>query len=327
MAQVRGAGVLCLACLSGVLWAGPADEGRRTIGSARLEIRYWPEDQEKALEVKRHAEYALDTLTPYLGLHLKGRVLVEIVRSEDEFRQRVGTTVPTWTLGVSKHHRKHVILKPIGGEELRRLVVHELTHVALDGKLADSGAEPPRWLHEGLAQWMEGEMPATQKSILGEAALEGRLLKLKDLEAAFGGKREQVDVAYAQSYALVAFLVEAGPEGALGAFLEYFEDTGDEMLALRRAAGMDLGTLEQRWLQKIQTDYTSHALPVSVELLIYALFGTLFLVAVVVRLRMAREIRERMQAEEHFEGLISTVDFAATDGPEPETESDEEWKP
>jgi len=298
---------LCiLTCLGGVALA--QDDGRRTIGSRWVTINYWPEHEDIALAVEDQANQSLKMLRRYLDLDIESRILIDVVRSHREFNQRVGTKMPTWTLGVSKHHMNHVILQPVRGKRLNKLVTHELTHVALDMKLKRTRGEPPRWLHEGLAQWMEGEMSPVQKDILGSAAVGDDLLSLDELEAGFKGKRETVDLAYAQSHALVQFMIENGPDGVVGRFLQYLMDTGDDKLALRRAMGMRLDVVEQRWIQEIQTRHVTRGVPLSFELIVFGIMGMLFLIAVMVRRNMAREIRERMQEEERVEQLLGQME-------------------
>jgi len=285
-----------------------ADE-RRVIAGKGVQVHYWPEQEDQALLVRSEAEHALTVLADTLGLRFSRPVRIDIVRSHREMVELAGTKVPTWTRGLSLHHANHVILKPQTEKQMQRLVMHELTHVALDLKMQATRGEAPRWVHEGLAQWMEGEMPAAQKDILGAAAVEGRLLALDELEDAFEGNRETVDLAYAQSHVLVAYLVEHGPPGAVGNFLEALERTGDEKQALRRAAGIPLDVLQQRWIKSMRTEYAARGVPLSVELIVFGAMGLLFIAAVVVRLRMAREIRERMQSEERFEQLMAQLEL------------------
>ncbi|NSW54978.1 MAG: hypothetical protein HPY44_03105 [Armatimonadetes bacterium] len=298
-----------------------ADE-RRVIGGKGVQVHYWPEHEEQALLVRSEAEHALPILADTLGLQFSRPVRIDIVRSHREMVELAGSRVPTWTRGLSLHHANHVILKPQTQKQMQRLVMHELTHVALDLKMQASHGEAPRWVHEGLAQWMEGEMPAVQKDILGTAAVEGRLLALDELEDAFRGDRETVDLAYAQSHVLVAYLVEHGPPGAVGNFLEALEESGDERRALRRAAGIPLDALQERWIKEIRTEYAARGVPLSVELLVFGAMGLLFIAAVVVRLRMAREIRERMQSEERFEQLMAQLELLEEPNEDDERESE-----
>lgn len=311
--------VVAFAVLAGLpAQADDDDDGRRTIGATNLEIRYWPQHEHLALLVRETAESDLKVLARYLNLEIDRTILVEIVRNHREFEQRLGRRAYPWVMGVSKHHQNHVILKPLVGDAMRRLVTHELTHVALDMKMRATRGEPPRWLHEGLAQWMEGDIPAGRKDALGRAIVENRLLTLDELEDAFTGDRATVDLAYAQSYTLVAFMLDTGPPGALGRYLHHLMETGDEMLALQRAMGRPLEAVERSWLEQVRVDYVTRGAPLTMELIIFGMMALILIVAVIVRRRMGREIRERMQEEERLEEIMHGVEV--------DDEADEPWE-
>jgi len=291
------AGPLMVALLLWVATQAAGADGRLSLGGRDLLVRYWPEQQELALQVRQVGQRSLHELSQLLKLDVREPVLIEIVRSHKELNQRAGGGLPVWTLGVSLHHEGHVVLKPVPSSQMDRLVMHELTHVALDMKMAKARKEPPRWLHEGLAQWMQGGLTEPQKDVLGAAAVENRLLSFAELEKAFAGKRATVDLAYAQSYTLVAYIVENGPPEGLDTFLRYMADTGDQELALRRAMQMPLDVIEKRWRRDTRKHYMSRGVPLTVELVIFGAMLLVFLVVIVVRLRRSKEIRERMQEE------------------------------
>jgi hypothetical protein len=312
-------------------WAAGGEDRRRVLGGDHLEIHYWPEHEDTAYEVRRAAEDALKELADALSLKLDHlTVRIAIVRTQKELNRLAGVPADApaaeqlapWTLGVSLHHANQVILKPLAGKALQRLVVHELTHVMLDLKMESHKAEAPRWVHEGLAQWMEGDMPAVQKDILGRAAVEGSLLRRDQLDAAFDGTRDQVDLAYAESQSLVQYMVEKGPPAALGTFLQVLMDTDDQDLALRRAMRQPLDVVEREWLTYTRAKFLTRGVPLTVDLIILGLMAAVFVAAVVVKFRTAREIRRRMQEEEQLRALFQGV--------EPPDEylkdTDDEWR-
>lgn len=280
------------------------------LGGEGVEVHYWPQDEDLAWFVRDHAQSDLKGLCSALGVTFRGTVLIEIARSHEEFDRLVGERRGPGTLGVSVHGQEHIILQPVTQPELGRLVTHELTHVVLDLKMARSGVEPPRWVHEGVAQWMEGEMRAAEKDVLGRAAAEGRLIRLADLERAFAGKPETVSLAYAESYALIGYMADHGPQGCLARFLELLMETGDEHLALRRAMRLPVGVVERRWLEDTRRRYLARGVPLSVELVIFAVMTLALVAAVVMRRREGDRIRRRMQEEERFEALMLGVDLA-----------------
>lgn len=280
----------------------------RIIAGQNLEIHYWPQHEELAFEVRDLATTNLRDLSSILGLKVNQTIIINIVRSHNEMTKLTGSQLKPWTMGVSLHRAAHVIIKPLKGKHLARLVIHELTHVLLDMKLARKKMEAPCWVHEGLAQWMEGDLTAAQMNILGRASASGELLKFTQLEAAFDGKREMVDLAYAQSYTLVAYIVNRGPQGALGRLLEYLMETGDAQTAIIWAMHLPINVVEERWLLETRTQYISRGVPLTVELIITGVMLAVFLIAVAVKMRIARNIRKQMQEEEILRQLFEGYD-------------------
>ncbi len=86
---------------------------------------------------------------------------------------------------------------------------HELCHLLLHAYIP---AGLPRWLDEGVAQWVSGGFAEIlnddRRSVLGEAALAGRLFRFDDLSAGFPGDRYGLVLAYEQSRSLVEYIVE-----------------------------------------------------------------------------------------------------------------------
>ena len=148
------------------------------------------------------------------------------------------------------------------------------------------------------------------------------LLPLDKLEPAFEGRRETVDLAYAESYTLVAYIVEKGPPGALGRLLEVLAETGDPATALTRAMRLPMDVIQRKWLEETRARYLTWGVPLTMELIIIGIMVAAFVVAVVVKFRYARAVRKRMQEEEKLRQLLHGV--------EPEDEflegTNDEWQ-
>ncbi len=144
--------------------------------------------------------------------------------------------------------------------------------------------------------------------MLGQAVRERRLIRLADLEAAFRGNREQVALAYAQSYTLVRYLYELQPGGGLGDFLENLALTNDVNRALLRTYGKTAPELEAAWLQQVRDEYRGHGWDLVTESLIFGAMALLFVVVYLISLRRRREIRERLQEEDNLRRMFAVVD-------------------
>ena len=297
-ALARWVGVSLLAALivAGGAWA---DDQRWAMGDDRALVRYWPENEDKARLALEAADTAVTSLEGELNMRLAKRINIDVARSHHEFQELTGTKHGEWVLGEAFYDRNLIIVKAVGDLNLRQLVTHEITHIMLGQKLQAAGVEAPRWLHEGLAQYTAQQWTSDSTQIIGKAAAEGGLIPLAKLDDAFGGKVEQVSLAYAESYTLVQFLVEReGPKG-VGTLVEELARTGDINRALVRTYRLPVEKLEQLWLESVQRTYARQGLPVVDDVAIFVAMGVLFLIAVVVQRRKARLIRERLQEEEN----------------------------
>jgi tetratricopeptide (TPR) repeat protein len=138
-----------------------------------------------------------------LGAYPSDPVVV-MLYTEKQFRDV--TLAPEWSGGVYDGR----IRVPAAGaaqspQLFERVLVHELTHAML-ASLVPRGI--PAWLHEGLAQYFEGDDPAVARRRLKAV---GVVIPLRHLEAGFSRlTAQQAIVAYDQSLVVVDTLLRRG---------------------------------------------------------------------------------------------------------------------
>ncbi len=176
----------------------------------------------------------------------------------------------------------------------------------LQRKLDETGAIAPRWLHEGLAKYATGDLPMEERELLGQAAVDGKLLHISELEAAFNGSPQQVSLAYAQSYTLVDYLASREGKAGLSGFLEELGNVGEVDRALVRTYQMPISQLEEQWLHQITRVYLPQRSPHILDNWVWIAIVVLFVAAVTTRLARARAIRRRMQEEERLRQLTES---------------------
>jgi hypothetical protein len=316
-AIARLVGVTLLVMSVGTAAAWPEDQ-RSAMGSDRALVRYWPENESKARIALDAVDGAVTSLEGELNMRLERRISVDVARSHREFQGLTGTKHGDWVLGQAFYDRNWIVVKAVGDLNLRQLVAHEVCHIMLGQKLQATGVEAPRWLHEGLAQYTAQQWTPDSTQIIGRAAAEGGLIPLAKLDSAFGGKVEQVSLAYAESYTLVQFLVEREGPKELGSLVEELARTGDINRALVRTCRLPVERLERLWLESVRRTYTRQGLPVVDELAVFVAMGVLFLIAVVVQRRKARAIRERLQEEENERQLRALLSHVSVPAEPPE---------
>mgnify|MGYP005837323385 CR=1 FL=1 len=309
MAAVRWLALLTLV-IADATWAAPA---RRAIQWERVTVSYNAEDEAFARTALEAARTALSVLEDALGLSRQTDtdqqpIRIEIARRQADFDQLVGQQTKPWVQAIALGDQRRIVLKTLLPAVARTVVAHELTHLLLDEMAREVGAAPPRWLHEGLAKLAAGDFTEGDREVLGRAAVEGRLLRLDQLEPAFEGNRDQVALAYAQSYTLVNYLHELHPGGGIREYLQNLALTGDADRALLRTYGRPPATLEQEWLAQTTSAYLKHGLPLSAELAILGAMALLAAVAFAVQGRRRRLIRERLQEEERLRRIFAGAD-------------------
>lgn len=135
--------------------------------------------------------------------------------------------------------------------ELIGVLRHELAHSFLTTHI---GSATPTWLHEGLAQWLEGGDPARGDATLAAAARSGRLWPLAKLEARFASlSQAQANSAYAESLSAVAHLLRLRGPAGLRVLIEALAAGQSTNDALQESFGMGYEELQHAWATHLQT--------------------------------------------------------------------------
>ena len=126
---------------------------------------------------------------------------------------------------------------------------HELCHLLLHHHIKEPNL--PRWLDEGICQWVSdgiAEIIMSQKrSVLDEAILSGRHISIRALSARFPRDQRYLVLAYEESKSLVEYMISSFGEEAVLSVLNYLQEGADVDEALIRALSISLEELESRW--------------------------------------------------------------------------------
>ena len=159
------------------------------------------QDEALAAEATRHLNSSFWRIGQKLGAYPPDPVVV-ILYTEKQFRDI--TRAPEWSNGQYDGR----IRIPVAGathnsREFEKVLTHELTH-AMVASLAPDNV--PNWLHEGMAQFFDGEdVAAARRRIKAR----GKPVPLKLLEGPFGGlNAAQASIAYDQSLVAASVLFD-----------------------------------------------------------------------------------------------------------------------
>ncbi|HWR98047.1 MAG TPA: peptidase MA family metallohydrolase [Candidatus Methanoperedens sp.] len=181
------------------------------------------------------------------------------------------------------------------------MLAHELTHVILKADYPGHDGWP-LWFQEGLAMRESRTEGLREYVTLSAAALFDRLLPLERLSVSFPAAEAEARLAYAESASFLAFLdAQAGRERFVILMRELrgrgFED------AFRIAYGAGTGAAEGQWLRWVNRRF-AWVPALTSETAFWLLMTLLFLLAIAVRRRRSRLMRERWEKEEEEDGRL-----------------------
>jgi hypothetical protein len=175
--------------------------------SARFRVWYCPEDAQVVRGLWRELRERIPLVERQLQLALADTVTFVITPSEKEW-YRLTAGAPLWANGVAYAERGVAVLKsprfglPYG--PLPSTAVHEYVHLLLEAGARE--ADIPRWLNEGLAQVLAGQLDYMDDALLARAAAAGRVHSFSRIEGMMGMNSLDARQAYAESAVAVQLL-------------------------------------------------------------------------------------------------------------------------
>jgi tetratricopeptide (TPR) repeat protein len=193
-------------------------------------------DREARRAIIAHLETAAERVGRLLGYTPQQRTTV-VLYEHDEFRDV--TRAHSWASGLFDGKiRLPVSPTRPPARELERLVVHEYAHAAIHEM---SRGRAPRWLHEGLAQFLEGTASDPMLQVPGGLTLAG--------VEALAGESDPLRARAGYDIALwiVRDLLDRGGIEALRELLSRLGAGESVAEAIPRVYGLRLAELESQW--------------------------------------------------------------------------------
>ena len=147
------------------------------------------------------------------------------------------------------YERQPNVLKKILYHEYVHAVIHAITRQQLGGITNLPSPRVPFWLHEGLAQYLDGgsEHGAVDER-LRPLARRQAMIPLTVLEGSFMGlNAAQVSLAYAESLSVVGYLVDRHGMYRVTRFLEALSRHQGLEAACREAFSLSCDALQTSW--------------------------------------------------------------------------------
>ena len=288
-----------------------AGTGDFRLENDRFVVRYTAGDEGLAAELIRESLRIRERVIADIGMDFAEKTEIRLSPTIEAFReaQPGRTWVPLWAAGVAYPDRNVMVLlspRAIKGSRMNVVDVfaHEFSHIALGRAL--TGVKVPVWLNEGLAIYEAREWTFSRISVLTRASLTGRLIPLPVLTLSFPAEEEPAELAYAESFMFISFLINKVGREAFHRLIRDYARYGDLAGALRRGTGMNLADLEERWLVYLKLRVSWIPIVTSVSAL-WFVAALIFVYGYVRKKRQAnrrlKEMEMEMEMEEESEAL------------------------
>ena len=231
----------------------------RYISSDHFDVYYYPGLDSLAMRVMDLAEKANVYLSAKLGHQLGRKIPIILYGSHNDFIQTNITSelIEPQVGGFTEMLRNRVVLPFMGSyEDMRHVVVHELTHAFMfDLLYAGSGASliarqsffsPPLWFAEGLAEYCSLGMESNAEMFLRDGTITGYLPPLQYA----GGY-----IVYKQGQSALGYLVERHGEDRLRELLQRTRTMRSFDRAFQRTMGVSVERFDEQWRNWLRKTY------------------------------------------------------------------------
>ena len=228
----------------------------QTLQNERLALYWYAGGDELGQALFEHANQTLDQIESEAGVRVKDAVKIFVYGSHRDLMKALEVGTHEWTGGQAFAEQGVVVagIEP-GDMEFGLIAVpHELTHLVVHQATANPFGDLPRWLDEGLAVYMSGELDAEwrgYRELVEYLAAYDELMTLQTLSSSFPADSELANQAYAQSGLVVEFIIDHYGKDAMARLLQIFSEGSTYDDALLAALGVDTYGLDNVWRESI----------------------------------------------------------------------------
>jgi len=223
----------------------------RSLANDALTLFWYEGDDSFAGELMTTCEEGLSRLTREVGTYPEKLIRIYVYASAGDL-QGAMIFPQEWTGGTAFTEFGIVAIgiSPDALDWGKRAMVHELTHLVVHQAIFSPYGELPTWLDEGLAMYNEGELSPSFQAWLDRAVAEDRLISVRSLCSPFSAEPEKAYLSYAQSYSLVAYLLNSYGQDRMLSLLTLFKDGSSYDGAMTQVYGFDIDELDRRWREE-----------------------------------------------------------------------------
>jgi len=250
---------------------------------------------------------------------------VYLLNNLDEFNKLVQGKFSDWGVGVAIPLKKMIVMKSPDSFNLNKplgqLVAHEYAHLAVSDKVFMK--IPPRWFNEGVAMYVSSEWGWSNNIAMGKAAVFGQFIDLQDIENVNRFHEGKAQVAYAESYMAISFLLKYYGQNSLKIFLEQINSKNSIDEAIYVTTGSTMDEFQDDFNRYLHKQFNIASLFMDTIFLWIALAGVV-VYAFFLQFKKRREYYKKWEDEEKLQS--TDFDYGDPNNPEQIDDDDEAWR-
>lgn len=264
-------------------------------------------------------------LEAIFGDSLNYKPEIHIVGNLHRFEQLTANMAPDWGAAVAMPYQKRMVLKSPEkfnlNKSLEELLAHEYTHLYLAQEVGFG--DLPRWFDEGMSMYMSSEWNWSNDLAMSKASVFGQFIPLISIEKINSFNEGKAQVAYAQSFQAVEFMISNYSTDAVRIFVEELAGGATKADAIYQATGSTMAEFEADY--KIHLNQRFNWVSLFMDTILFWLFLAVIVVAGFwMKFRKRRDYYKKWEEEEKFQS--TDFDYGDPDNPEQIDDDNEAWR-
>ncbi len=300
LSQISYKFALHLSILIIVFLSGFAQADDWSIEESEHFIVHFEGNRSQAKMILHLGERFYADVTKRLG-SIEGKIEIWIF-SQKQFRVAAGAPIQDWAVGAAYARLRRILLREpsfIEGRklELARVLHHEIVHVIFGYRLKDNVEAVPLWFHEGIAMYESYEWTYGRDWILLGNVLRNSIIPLNQLTTRFPRKASRAQLAYAESFNAVSFIVMEHGYEKLRMIIDLLASGENMDESFKLAIGINVTKFQSLWMQYLERHYQWFSI-LSSSVLLWGIISFIVVWAYIRRRRSRREQLARWDEEE-----------------------------
>ena len=284
-----------------------AEVSWETLSRPHFFIHYPTSEARLAQTLAAQADRIYQAVTADVGYFPPQKIFVYLCPTRECFRQKQpgDEKLPDWAVGVAYPALRRIVIRSAltfqekGTIQPVEIFEHELAHIVLEQALAQQGGAP-RWLSEGFSMYAAREWTLAGQRTIAEVTLRQTFIPLLTLMTSFPADEEAARIAYAESFSLVAFILNHYGKASFHQLIANLRAGMDANAALVYATGVNLARLESEWQADLQKRHSWFAYLADIGIF-WFLLSVGFLLIYLLKRRQTKRLEAQWAQEEQTE--------------------------